>query len=85
MRVTYSQLLAAADNMVAGVEVWVQAQSKLGIVSDIPPAAVSICYGFHEVSDAMAPCPIPHVGTCVTRRICYSSMQRMCDQAHLLQ
>jgi hypothetical protein len=53
MRISYSQLLAAADSMTAGAEVWVQAQSKLGIASDIPPAAVSICYGFHGVSGAM--------------------------------
>jgi hypothetical protein len=61
MRVTYSQLLAAADSMVAGVEVWGQAQSKMGILSDIPPAAVCICYGFHGVSDAVDSCSMAHV------------------------
>jgi hypothetical protein len=35
MRVTYAQLLAAAHSMVAGVEVWVQAQQQQGIVTDI--------------------------------------------------
>uniref|UniRef100_A0A383VKT1 Uncharacterized protein n=1 Tax=Tetradesmus obliquus TaxID=3088 RepID=A0A383VKT1_TETOB len=43
MRITYAQLLAAADRMVAGVEVWVKAQQQLGIKTDVPVAAVSIC------------------------------------------
>uniref|UniRef100_A0A383V6A8 Uncharacterized protein n=1 Tax=Tetradesmus obliquus TaxID=3088 RepID=A0A383V6A8_TETOB len=34
MAVTYAQLLAAADSMVAGVEVWVLAQQQLGITKD---------------------------------------------------
>jgi hypothetical protein len=42
-RVSYAQLLAAAHSMVAGVEVWVQAQRQLGIPSDIPAAAEAIC------------------------------------------
>jgi hypothetical protein len=29
--------------MVAGVEVWVQAQQQLGITSDLPAAAVALC------------------------------------------
>jgi hypothetical protein len=45
MRITYAQLLAAADSMVAGVEVWVQAQQALGIKTDIPAVAVAICDG----------------------------------------
>jgi hypothetical protein len=43
VRITYAQLVAAAHSMVAGVEVWVQAQQQLGEPSDIPEPAVSIC------------------------------------------
>uniref|UniRef100_A0A383W486 Uncharacterized protein n=1 Tax=Tetradesmus obliquus TaxID=3088 RepID=A0A383W486_TETOB len=45
VRISYAQLLAAADSMVAGVEVWVQAQQQLGVESDIPAAAVAACCG----------------------------------------
>jgi hypothetical protein len=44
MRISYAQLLAAADSMVAGVEVWVQAQEELGIENAISAAAVKICH-----------------------------------------
>jgi hypothetical protein len=50
LRLSYAQLLAAANNMVAGVEVWVQAQQQLGIQTDIPAAAVAICCGGDWVS-----------------------------------
>jgi hypothetical protein len=43
LRISYAQLLAAARSMVAGVEVWVQAQKQLGVTSDIPAAALAIC------------------------------------------
>uniref|UniRef100_A0A383VK59 Uncharacterized protein n=1 Tax=Tetradesmus obliquus TaxID=3088 RepID=A0A383VK59_TETOB len=43
MHITYAQLLAAADSMVAGVEVWVQAQQQLKLQSDIPSAAYTVC------------------------------------------
>jgi hypothetical protein len=43
VRITHAQLLAAADSMVAGAELWVQAQQQLGVETDIPPAAVAIC------------------------------------------
>jgi hypothetical protein len=43
VRIPYAQLLSAASSMVAGVEVWVQAQQQLGVASDIPAAAVAIC------------------------------------------
>uniref|UniRef100_A0A383VP01 Uncharacterized protein n=1 Tax=Tetradesmus obliquus TaxID=3088 RepID=A0A383VP01_TETOB len=43
VRITYAQLLAAADSMVAGVEVWVQVQQQLGVQSDIPAAAAAVC------------------------------------------
>jgi hypothetical protein len=52
MRITYAQLLAAADSMVAGAEVWVQAQQELGVITDIQPAALSICCGGDLVSAA---------------------------------
>jgi hypothetical protein len=54
VRVSYAQLLAAANSMVAGVEVWVQAQQQLGIQTDIPAAAVAICCGGEWVSGASA-------------------------------
>jgi hypothetical protein len=50
MRVSYSQLLSAADNMVAGVEVWAQAQQQLGIETDIPQVAFEVCAGLTKVS-----------------------------------
>jgi hypothetical protein len=50
VRISYAELLAAANAMVAGVEVWVQAQQQLGIASDIPAAAVAICSGHDWVS-----------------------------------
>jgi hypothetical protein len=56
MRVAYAQLLAAADSMIAGAEVWVQAQQDLGIQSDIPPAAVAICTGGDWVGHANCSC-----------------------------
>jgi hypothetical protein len=43
MTITYAQLLHAADSMVAGLEVWVQAQHRLGLRTDIPTAAIEIC------------------------------------------
>jgi hypothetical protein len=54
VRVSYAQLLAAANSMVAGVEVWVQAQQQLGIEHDIPAAAVAICCGDHWVSTGVS-------------------------------
>jgi hypothetical protein len=50
VRVTYAQLLAAAHSMVAGVEVWVQAQQRLGVHTNIPALAVAICCGEDWVS-----------------------------------
>lgn len=43
--INYSQLIAAAYNRVAGIEVWVQVQRQLGIVTDIPNIIESICCG----------------------------------------
>jgi hypothetical protein len=43
MTFTYAQLLHAAHSMVAGVEVWVQAQRELGLQTDIPQVAFDIC------------------------------------------
>jgi hypothetical protein len=48
--IPYAQLLSAASSMVAGVEVWVEAQQQLGLASDIPAAAVAICCGQDWVS-----------------------------------
>jgi hypothetical protein len=48
--VSYAQLLAAAHSMVAGVEVWVDAQQQLGVQSDIPETAVLVCCGYCWVS-----------------------------------
>jgi hypothetical protein len=49
MRITYAQLQDAANSMVAGVEVWVQAQQALGINSDISAVAVAICCGDGDI------------------------------------
>jgi hypothetical protein len=43
VRISYAQLLAAASSMVAGVEVWVQAQQQLDVTSEVPAAVVAIC------------------------------------------
>jgi hypothetical protein len=43
VRISYAQLIAAANSMVAGVEVWVQAQQQLGVDSDMPSVAKEIC------------------------------------------
>jgi hypothetical protein len=45
LRVSYAQLLSAADRMVKGVEVWVLAQQQLGVQTDILEDAVDICRG----------------------------------------
>jgi hypothetical protein len=50
VRIPYAQLLSAASSMVAGVEVWVQAQQQLGISTDVPAAAIAICCGEDSVS-----------------------------------
>jgi hypothetical protein len=44
-RISYAQLLAAAEGLLSGVEEWVCAQQQLGVVTDIPAAAVAICCG----------------------------------------
>jgi hypothetical protein len=49
LRITYAQ---PAHSMVAGVEVWVQAQQQLGIQTGIPALAVAICCGDDWVSDS---------------------------------
>jgi hypothetical protein len=52
--ISYAQLLAAANSMVAGVEVWVQARKKLKMKSDIPQAAHTICCSSKWVSAGAA-------------------------------
>jgi hypothetical protein len=42
-RISYAQLIAAANSVVAGVEVWVQAQQQLGVDSDTPSVVEEIC------------------------------------------
>jgi hypothetical protein len=42
-RITSAQLIAATNSMTAGVEVWVQAQQQLNVVSDISSVAAAIC------------------------------------------
>jgi hypothetical protein len=54
VRVAYAQLIAAARQMVAGVDVWVQDQQQPGIGSDLPAAAVAICCGQDWVSTPAA-------------------------------
>jgi hypothetical protein len=55
LRISYAQLLGTAYSMVAGVEVWVQAQHQLGVQTDIPAVAAAICCGGCKwVSDAVA-------------------------------
>jgi hypothetical protein len=49
MRITYAQLLDAANSMVAGVEVWVQAQQALAVDTDIPAVAVGVCCVHRDV------------------------------------
>jgi hypothetical protein len=41
--ISCKQLLAAADSMVAGVEVWVQAQQQLGLKKDMPEEIFIAC------------------------------------------
>jgi hypothetical protein len=43
VRIPYAGLLSAASNMVAGVEVGVQAQQKVASSPDLPAATVAIC------------------------------------------
>jgi hypothetical protein len=50
VRMTYEQLLAAANSMVAGLEVWVQTQQQQRVKSDIPVVAATICCGKKWVS-----------------------------------
>jgi hypothetical protein len=54
VRISHSQLLHAASSMLAGVEVWVQAQQQLGVQTDIPAVAVAICCGDEWVSVSLA-------------------------------
>lgn len=50
VRISHEQLLAAASSMLAGVEVWVQAQQQLGVQTDVPAATQAICCGKYWVS-----------------------------------
>jgi hypothetical protein len=54
VRIWYAQLLDAASSSLAGVEVWVQAQQQLGVQTDIPAVAVTVCCGDEWVSGSWA-------------------------------
>jgi hypothetical protein len=54
VRISHSQLLHAASSMLAGVEVWVQAQQQLGVQTDILAVAVAICCDDEWVSGSWA-------------------------------
>jgi hypothetical protein len=56
MRVSYAQLLSAADRMVKGVEVWTLAQQQLGVQTDIPEDAVDISRGNGSVFERWVSC-----------------------------
>jgi hypothetical protein len=43
VRISYAQLLDAANNMVLGVEIWAQVQRDLRIRTDISADAVAVC------------------------------------------
>jgi hypothetical protein len=53
IRISYAQLVAAANSMLAGVEVWVEAQHQLGVETDVPAAAVAVCCGDVLVSECL--------------------------------
>jgi hypothetical protein len=50
VRITWAELLEAANSCVLGAEVWVQAQQQLGVQTDIPAAAIALCCGEDWVS-----------------------------------
>jgi hypothetical protein len=58
MRLSYAQLLSAADRMVEGVEVWVLAQQQLGVQTDIPEDAIDICRGDCSVFKRWVSCAL---------------------------
>jgi hypothetical protein len=62
MRVSFAQLLSAADRMVKGVEVWVLAQQQLGVQTDIPEDAVDICRGNVAVFHTLGKLSIQRLG-----------------------
>jgi hypothetical protein len=64
MRVSYAQLLSAADRMVKGVEVWVLAQHQLGVQTDIPEDAVDICRGESSVFTRWVSCHSARLAGC---------------------
>jgi hypothetical protein len=76
LRVTYAQLLAAAHGMVAGVEVWVQAQQRLDVHTDIPAVAVCMCCGENWVSYCCAHHVGPHLAMCLQGCWCANPVGR---------
>jgi hypothetical protein len=43
LSISYAQMQAAANSMVAGVEMWMEAQHQLGITADVPTTVVALC------------------------------------------
>jgi hypothetical protein len=66
MRVSYAQLLSAADGMVEGVEVRVLAQQQLGVQTDIPEDAVDIRLGDSSVFKRWVSC---YICCCASERL----------------
>jgi hypothetical protein len=85
VRISYAQLLSAASDMVAAVEVWVQAQQDMGLSTDVPVAAVAVCCQHSWVSLHRAVCCwLPLLNLC--KSFCYSgkaSCIRKCNKAVL--
>lgn len=54
VHMTYQQLLILAHEGVAGVEVWVQAQQRLRIQTNIPDVAVKLCCGTIDKTDLVS-------------------------------
>lgn len=52
LRICYQQLITAARNQIAGIEIWAQAQEEcMGTQMDIPELAMAICW--EEVSEEL--------------------------------
>jgi hypothetical protein len=78
VRVTYAQLLAAAESMVAGVEVWVEAQQRLDVHTDIPALATAICCGKDWVSDGCTHSGGLQLAVCLQGCWCAKPQQMIC-------
>jgi hypothetical protein len=80
MRVSFAQLLSAADRMVKGV--WVLAQQQLGVQTDIPEDAVVICRGDSSVFTSRVSCSLCcHAPECLSLLSCTAGGHRASDVA----